>query len=511
MTRLSRYWAKRDFDQTPEPKGGESAALLARRYSMQRHAATRLHHDLRLEHDGVLLSFAVTRGPSLDPDEKRLAVRTEDHPIDYLDFEGVIPEGNYGAGTVMLWDIGHWQPFHDVEAGLANGHLHFRLHGVRLGGNWSLVRIGNGSAKVENWLMIKEDDAAAKGPDPVQHFVTGVGSGRNLDEIAAGTAPKPAGPVRRRKAPAFVSPQLAEAGTLPAEDGRHWAELKLDGYRVLASLGQDGVRMFTRNGHDWTERFEPIARVLEALPASNALIDTEIVAGAGLQGFGALQSAISAGGPFRLVVFDLLHLDGRDLTHQPLSKRRTALEMLFADQPPLGLLRMSPVIESGWQDALDLICREGGEGLVIKRMDAPYRSGRGAAWRKVKCIKSDSFVVVGWEPSTSRGRPFGALLLAEPTDSSLVYRGRVGTGFDQRMREEIAQRLAPLAVDIPPLEASNLKDARWVRPRLQAEVRFTEITSAGHLRHPVFTGLRDDLAMPHVADTSREKILGVGR
>src|SRR6056297_1656318 len=318
MGRLDRYNAKRDFAVTPEPDDPGSNTQSALRYAMQKHDATRLHWDLRLEWEGVLLSWAVTRGPALDPGEKRLAVQTEDHPLSYLEFEGTIPAGNYGAGTVMLWDLGHWQPLDDAEQGLKKGHLRFRLHGARMTGGWHLIRMKarrKGDTGRQNWLLMKDDDAAAHRRDPVRRYLRSVASDRTMAAIAAG---KPAvDRPRALPAPKYRKPQLATlSGDLP-QGKDWWHELKFDGYRALVSLGKGGPRIFTRNGHDWTDRFAPLLPALREVTCDSALLDTEIIAGAGLQGFGALQKAIKSGGPFALHAFDLLSLDGTDLTAKP--------------------------------------------------------------------------------------------------------------------------------------------------------------------------------------------------
>lgn len=491
MPGLAAYRAKRDFSRTPEPADAGTASRLGLRYSMQNHRARRLHWDLRLEWDGVLLSWAVTRGPSFDPSEKRLAVRTEDHPLGYLDFEGEIPAGSYGAGTVMLWDIGWWQPLEPPGRGLAKGHLKFRLHGERLTGDWHLVRLKGKGEKRENWLLIKSEDEAAGQRDPVRRYRRSVATGRSFAEIAKDAAPVVAERTGRRPKPA--EPQLALLVEGVADPDRYWHELKFDGYRVMAAVGKGGTRLHTRNGHDWTERFPGLARPFDALPCEAALIDGEVVAGAGLQGFGALQEAIAAGGPFRYIAFDLLSLDGRDLRDQPLAKRRTALERLFRQVPPLGPLELSPVVEGPAEGILDTVCRGGGEGLIAKPKDGRYRAGRGG-WLKIKCRRRAEFVIVGWQPSTSRARPFASLALAARDGGVLRYVGKVGTGFDTAAMETIATALKPLARKTAPAEAPKAETAgmRWVAPRLVAEVDYAEMTGQGRLRHAVFLGLRED-------------------
>lgn len=496
MAKLRAYQDKRDFAQTPEPDDPGSPSGLALRYSMQNHDATRLHWDLRLEWEGVLLSWAVTRGPSLDPADKRLAVRTEDHPLSYLQFEGVIPKGNYGAGTVMLWDLGWWQPVEPAARGLAKGHLRMRLHGQRMTGEWHLIRLkGKPSDKGrENWLMVKADDEVAGGPDPVERYRTSVLTRRSMTQIAEGAAPVAA--PRKGRVPAKVPVQLATLTDGLADADSHWHELKLDGYRALVGLGEGGPKIWTRNGHDWTDRFAEIVPALDDIPAGRVLIDGEIVAGAGLQGFSALQDAIKAGGPFRYVAFDLLNLDGSDLTKRPLTERRAALEALLADLPPLGPVTLSPVVPGDADEALSLICDNGGEGLIAKRMNAPYRGGRGTDWLKIKCRRRAEFVIIGWQKSTSAGRPFASLALAVQDGRGWRYMGKVGTGFDQDALEELAAQMRPLARKDAPVEApkAEVRGVQWIEPRLVAEIDYAETTGSGRLRHAVFLGLRQDKA-----------------
>lgn len=508
MARLERYRSMRDFSITPEPQGlGEAAAPgIAPAYSIQNHAATRLHWDLRLEWDGVLLSWAITRGPSLDPGEKRLAVETEDHPLDYLDFEGTIPEGAYGAGTVMLWDIGHWQPLSDVAKGLKKGHLAFALHGERMTGRWNLVRM-NREGKRTNWLLIKQEDESAGGPDPVKRHTTSVATNRSMAEIAEGRAARPIHE-RQGATPGFRTLQLATATDALGEPATRWHELKFDGYRALCAVGQGGVRVFSRNGHDWTQRFAPLVRPLERLGCDSALIDGEVTVGAGLYGFGALQRAIKAGGPFTLHAFDLLALDGRSLASEPLRARRAALEALFSDVPLEGRLQLSPVLRGDASAAFAAICEAGGEGLISKRIDAPYRGGRSSAWEKIKCIRRDEFVVIGWQPSQVRGRPFASLLLGVEDGGDWTYVGKVGTGWDGETAEEIARALEPLSRKTAPARVpeAEARGARWVTPRLVAEVRYAETTAQGRLRHATFEALRDDKPAAQVARPAAARV-----
>lgn len=494
MGQLDRYHARRDFSATPEPSDPGRTSTLALRYSMQKHDATRLHFDLRLEWDGVLLSWAVTRGPSLDPAEKRLAVRTEDHPLSYLSFEGPIPAGSYGAGTVMLFDIGHWQPLEPAARGLEKGHLKFRLHGQRLTGDWHLVRLKGrkpGDKGRENWLMMKIDDDAAQGRDPVARWTRSALSGRTMREITA--AKPPVTTDRDGALPKFRPVQLATLKDEAPEGADWWSELKFDGYRAQVALGRGGPRLYTRSGLDWSDRFAALLPGFAPLACDSALIDGEVVAGAGLDGFSNLQAALKAGGPFTFYAFDLLALDGKDLTARPLAARRKALEGLFRDAPPLGPVQLSPVLEAG-PATLATICTAGGEGIIAKRTDLPYRGGRSRGWLKVKCRRSDEFVILGWQESDKTGRPFASLALGAHRGGGLVYVGKVGTGFDGATMDSLAAAMAPLARKTPAAEVprAEARGLRWVTPSLVAQVDYAEMTADKRLRHAVFQGLRED-------------------
>lgn len=498
MSRLDVYRSKRDFDVTPEPRaelveaGGAQLGFV-----VQKHDATRLHFDFRLEWEGVLLSWAVTRGPSTDPSEKRLAVRTEDHPVAYGDFEGTIPKGAYGGGTVMLWDTGWWEPLHDPKEGLKQGKLHFRLHGARMKGGWALVRMRprNGE-KRENWLLIKEkDDFAGRSADAlVNKYRTSVTTGRAMRAIAGD---KPAAKAERhsKPLPKFRKVQLATLRDAPPE-GEGWQhEAKFDGYRCLMAVGKGGVRLYTRNGKDWSDRFGTLCEPAAALDCDAALIDGEVIAGGGGGDFSTLQKALKEGDPLTFYAFDCLHLDGSDLTDQPLSDRRAALEGLFQGLPPRGPLRLSPVIEGEGAAALEAMCRAGGEGIVSKRIDAPYRGERTRGWIKSKCVQAAELVIAGWSPSDKRGRAFSSLLLGSYEGGRLVYRGRVGTGFDQDDFDALQAKFAKLARKTAPFDEdlpSETKGAQWVTPKLVAQVEYTEFTADGRIRHGVYKGLRED-------------------
>ncbi|QYX56792.1 DNA ligase D [Roseovarius sp. SCSIO 43702] len=499
--RLADYNAKRDFDRTAEPRGRIAAAGgRTRRFIVQKHAASRLHFDFRLEWEGVLLSWAVTKGPSPDPGEKRLAVRTEDHPLDYADFEGTIPKGEYGGGTVMLWDDGTWTPQEDVAEGLETGKLKITLQGQRMRGGWALVRMrGKEGETRENWLLIKErDDYAMDDPDAlVDGFATSVKTGRSMDEIAQGAPakePEAEGPDRRRKRPAFVRPQLATLVD-EAPEGDGWIhETKFDGYRCLAALGKGGTRLYTRSGKDWTEKFAPLAEAFDVLPCDAALIDGEVMA-ARIEGspFSSLQRALKGGGGLVYFAFDLLRVDGEDLRDLDQMARRDRLTELFAGVAPDAALRVSDHVLGNGPEVFAAACKEGAEGIISKRVDAPYRGKRGKAWVKVKCSRRQEFVIVGYSPSDKKTRPFASLLMATHEDGELRYKGRVGTGFSEEAMETLAHafttRKTPPARGVPDTIA---RDAVWLRPELVAEVEFTEFTADGHIRHGAFLGLRED-------------------
>ena len=506
MSTLDDYKAKHDFSVTSEPvaelveAGGERLSFV-----VQKHDASRLHYDFRLEFGGVLWSWAVTKGPSADPSEKRLAVRTEDHPVAYRDFEGTIPEDEYGGGTVMLWDLGWWEPLGGPEEGLRKGKLHFNLHGARMKGGWALVRM-RGKEKRENWLLIKERDACAgRSADALLNkYRSSVTTGRSMRAIAADRQPlKPTEHGRAR--PRFQKVQLATLRDAPPT-GEGWQhEAKFDGYRCLMAVGKGGVRLYTRNGKDWSDRFGDLCRPADALPCEAALLDGEVIAGAGGGDFSTLQSALKSGDPLTFYAFDCLHLDGKDLTGKPLKERRKALEGLLSGLPPRGSVRISPVLQQDSEVALAAICEAGGEGIVSKRVDAPYRGGRGTDWIKAKCVRRAEFVIAGWSPSDKKGRPFSSLILGSYEGGELVYRGRVGTGFDGDTLDDLAARMKPLTRKTPPFEGdlpSETRGAKWITPKLVAEVSYTEFTSEGHIRHGAFQGLRQDKEAKEVSAQS---------
>lgn len=516
---LDTYRRKRRFSTTPEPPGESSsggrgpAAGERGAFVVQQHDATRLHYDLRLELDGVLLSWAVPKGPSLDPAARRLAVRVEDHPLEYGSFEGTIPEDEYGAGPVLLWDRGSWRPLKDPRDGLDHGHLEFELEGEKLSGRWDLVRMEGDSARdtKENWLLIKKKDRHARpgdGDGVLSERPESVVSGRTLEGVAAGEAPDPSELPGARRAPLperrTWEPQLATRVEAPPA-GRGWLhEVKFDGYRVFCHVDGDGTTLWTRGGRDWTDRFSAVAEAAGSLPCREALLDGEVVAlnERGISDFQTLQNLAGGSGaarPLFYYAFDLLYLDGCDLTGVPLQRRKETLRQLVGGRgrSASDVLRYSDHLEGSGRAFFEEACRVGLEGVVSKRADAHYTSGRSRAWRKTKCLLRQEFVVVGFtDPSGSR-RGFGALLLGVHTESGeLVTAGRVGTGFSDEVLLELRDRLEELERDTPPVVDPPTRrlsrDVHWVDPALVVDVAFGEWTEEGRLRHPSFQGLRED-------------------
>jgi bifunctional non-homologous end joining protein LigD len=520
---LEEYRRKRDFRKTPEPAGAAPSRTKAEAplsFVIQEHAARRLHYDFRLELDGVLKSWAVPKGPSLDPGEKRLAVQVEDHPLDYGGFEGVIPEGQYGGGTVLLWDRGSWVP-KDPEpaAAYAKGMLKFELHGEKLHGNWALVRMGGKAARErrQNWLLVKERDDEAvphSGDAVVANNPLSVETGRSLDTIAndrdrvwdsqKGEAthvllPGSITGGRKGPMPSNLKAQLANS-VVAAPEGREWLhEIKYDGYRLFARIEHGKVRLITRSGLDWTAKFPELAQTFARLPVDTALIDGELVclASDGTTSFSDLQDAISSTktGALNFFAFDLLYRDGWDLTGAALEDRKTALSGIIPPQAG-GILRYSDH-QAGQGPAVLRQARSFGlEGIVSKRRDAPYRPGRGAGWLKVKCRNRDEFVVIGFTDPEGRREGFGALLAGYYDPSgTLQYAGRVGTGFSAARLTDLRKRLDALGASAPPIvlpKDAPRKGVHWVRPALVAEVEFAGWTADAILRHASFQGLRED-------------------
>lgn len=533
MAPLETYRRKRDFKATSEPKG-KASRKIGNSFVIQKHDATRLHYDFRLEMNGVLKSWAVTKGPSLIVGEKRLAVHVEDHPLEYGDFEGTIPKGEYGGGTVIVWDRGTWTPVHDAAKGYVKGHLEFELNGQKLRGHWHLVKMhGKPGEKRENWLLIKGDDAEARAdgaPDILEESPESAKTGRQLAEVAGEPpgwssktgkiAKKPrskvkpettpgaeveasdvAGSKGAKKAalPTFLEPTLATLVNAPPAGERWIHEIKFDGYRLQARLEAGRVKLLTRSGLDWTKKFgKDVVSALQALPVGTALIDGELVVenGSGASDFSALQADLSEGRSdrFAFYAFDLMHLDGYDLTAVPLIKRKELLEQLLADQP--GILRYSGHFGENGALVLRHACRLSLEGVVSKLRDGPYRAGRSKAWVKSKCSARQEFVVAGYVPSTTSRRAIGSLVLGVHDRGELKHVGRVGTGFTTALAEELFRKLERIRTPESPfadrITADEARRVRYVRPELVAEVEFRAWTGDGHLRHASFRGLRED-------------------
>ncbi len=513
---LDKYQSMRDFGATPEPRG-KVGKRKGHSYVIQKHDATRLHYDFRLELDGVLLSWAVTRGPSLNPADKRLAVRTEDHPLQYGKFEGIIPSG-YGAGTVILWDNGSWEPEEDPREGLKKGSLKFTLHGQRLKGSWALVRLKprpGESRKRENWLLIKHRDRyASETAIATDMWDNSVESGKTVEQMSGGGDPKKqkratarATRAKARKAspddaklpkriPAFVEPQLAQLRDAPPVGNEWLHEIKFDGYRIQAVMHGGKIRLFTRNKLDWTKRYERTAKALAALKLGDATLDGELVAmdAGGKASFSHMQAA-GEDASIKLVynVFDLLNEGGVDIRSLPLAERKARLASLIGDGSEF-VKYSDHIIGDGDQVAASA-CSMKLEGVISKRADAKYSSGRSPMWIKSKCIGEDEFVIGGYRLSDKQGRAFRSLLVGEFDKGKLIYRGRVGTGFNDETFKMLLPQLKKLERKTSAF-VSTPTDARrnvvWVEPRLVAQIAYLETTPDGHLRHPSYLGLRED-------------------
>jgi bifunctional non-homologous end joining protein LigD len=523
---LEEYRRKRDFRKTPEPAGTaapheKASATLS--FIVQKHAARRLHYDFRLELDGVYKSWAIPKGPSLDPGEKRLAVHVEDHPLEYGEFEGVIPKGEYGGGTVLLWDRGTWIPLDpDPTEAYRKGALKFILQGDKLHGKWALVRMGGKAGeRRENWLLIKERDEAAmpqSGDAIVNDNPLSVTTGRSLDEIASDRdwvwhsnrdeseqAPRKRVPLgripgaRNGPIPDDIKPQLATLSD-KAPEGEEWLhEIKYDGYRLLARIEGGKVRLITRGGLDWTGKFPGLARSLSELPLDSALIDGELVhlEPDGTTSFAGLQDAISSGHTEALnfFAFDLVYQDGWDLTGAALEDRKAALAEIIPPQSQ-GMLRYSDHQIDRGPAFLREACSFKLEGIVSKRRTDPYLPGRSRSWLKVKCRNREEFVIIGFTDPDGTREGFGALLLGyyDPR-GQLRYAGRVGTGFNAAQLKELRKQLESLArADAPASlpKGVSRKGVHWVEPRLVAEVEFADWTADAILRQASFQGLRED-------------------
>ncbi|ODJ91085.1 DNA ligase D [Pseudomonas viridiflava] len=523
---VSEYTRKRNFDITSEPAEAGSKKRSAKAHALsfviQKHDASHLHYDFRLELDGTLKSWAVPKGPSLDPTQKRLAVHVEDHPLGYASFEGSIPKGQYGGGDVIVWDRGVWEPHGDPRKTYAEGKLKFTLIGEKLTGDWALVRTRlKGSGSKEQWLLIKEKDSVARPADEYditeqqpQSVISGahVGVGRvpaskakprstktKTTDTATAKLSRTSSRTKAKAAlPELLTPQLATLVDAPPA-GEWLYEIKFDGYRILTRIQGDDVRLFTRNGHDWTERLPELTKAIKALKLQDTWFDGEVVVlnDQGLPDFQALQNAFEVGRSKDILyyLFDMPYLTGEDLREVPIEQRRDALKQVLGKQRS-RLLRFSDAFRSGHKDIVESASAMGLEGVIGKRAGSPYVSKRNADWIKLKCRLRQEFVIVGYTAPQGSRSAFGALLLAVNDDDGLVYAGRVGTGFTSQTLKQLHDQLQPLERDTSPLDkkltSAQARGVQWVEPQLICEAEFAEWTREGILRQAAFVGLRSD-------------------
>ncbi len=509
---LSSYNEKRNFRQTPEPEGAREDSGSDLRFVVQHHLARRAHYDFRLEWQGALLSWAVPKGPSYHTRDKRLAIQVEDHPLEYRNFEGSIPKGEYGGGTVMLWDEGWWEPYTDVAEGLRQGMLKFILKGRRLQGKWALVRLKPkaGETKDNNWLLLKEKDEYVQTEDGISQFTTSIRTGRTMEEIAAGASPalidKPflhnpfSSAVVQLAELVKTVPRDQDGGTGTEGTAEDWLyELKYDGYRILAFIEGNDLRLITRNGNDYTKHFREAAYSLITLAAGRAMVlDGEMVVTdeGGKTDFQALQNYLKnpAGQKLTYVVFDLLALEGQDLRDRPLTERKARLEVLMAGAA--DNLHYSRHIRGNGKESLAAACAAGMEGIIGKKAGSLYSGSRNGDWIKIKCDKRQEFVIGGYTLSDKKTSGVSSLLLGVYEGEELIYAGRSGTGFTEADRQELEAEFLPLIrpaspFSLPPKARANEK-IFWLAPQLAAEIRFAEWTKDDLLRQASFKGLRRD-------------------
>ena len=514
LSSLKTYREKRNFEATPEPAEGGVPNEDERAFVVQKHWATRLHYDFRLELDGTMKSWAVPKGPSFDPADKRMAMPTEDHPISYNRFEGTIPPGNYGAGKVIIWDKGVWVPLEDPRKGYREGKLKFELRGHKLRGHWTLVRMkGRGNGRQEPWLLIKERDGEARPaaqfsvvdemPDSVQALADRPAAskpGRNSASPATQSAASgpPAG-ARKAALPPALQPELATLVDEAPKDPQNWIyEIKFDGYRMLTRAERGKVRLITRNGNDWTHKLPKLEQALQTMDLPDGWYDGEII----MPGervaadFQALQGAFDSSrtGDIVYYLFDVPYCAGHDLREVPLHERRAVLERVVARKPH-DKVRFSAVFDARPEDVLASACRLGLEGVIAKRRNSAYVTRRSSDWIKLKCGLRQEFVIGGYtDPKGSRTGVGSLLLGVHDKAGRLTYAGNVGTGFSEQTLRELRRQLDALAADKSPFTAGVEipRGAHWVKPKLVCEVAFGEWTRDGRIRHSVFHGLRDD-------------------
>jgi len=529
--RLATYRARRDFTKTSEPTGEPTPARAGERptFVVHKHWASRLHYDLRLELDGVMASWAIPKGPSFDPAARPIAIQVEDHPLSYGDFEGTIAKGEYGAGKVIVWDRGWWEPVGDARAGLAAGKVVFKLHGQKLAGSWELVRISRpGDPKQTDWLLLKKRDAWARPaaeydvvsalPDSVVAQPLGLleeRAARGVQAVAGAPSEPDLTQAVDAALPATLSPQLATAAaSVPA--GPWLCETKLDGYRLLARIEGASIRLFTRAGNDWTTKFKPIVRSLRHLALTQSWLDGEIVVmnAHGLPDFNLLQNAIDNArtADVRYFLFDAPHFEGRDLRRVPLCSRRAVLKA-WLETHPADNIHFSESFDAAPMDMLAAARQLGLEGVMVKRADAPYEEGRTSTWLKLKCRQRQEFVVVGFTDRSGAATEVGSLLLGYYEGDALQFAGSVGAGWDAAAGADLHRRLSALQTDRPAIDPRTISAGkwqrrgpgaeRWVEPTLVVEIRFADWTPDGHIRHAVLRGVREDKPARQVGRDAR--------